>query len=335
MNAPLYINAVGMACPLGLTAASAAAAMRAGIERKRELPYRTNAGHPIMGSFLPELGEGIMSIQDRCVSLLALALKDLQREMEIEHFTEDNLILALPREMSDFCPDFLSQLAFELGSLPKPQKIIFEGSQGGYRGLSLARQMLEGGLCSKVIVAGVDSLISALRLLSLDRGHRLLTEENSDGVVPGEAAAAVSVSLQPQPSKGVIRGMGFGQEPSSFSNDVPLRGIGIVEAAKGALVDANLKMHHIDARVTDAAGESYHFKEQILVMSRLLRRNKETFPTWYGALTLGDVGAAAGLCNLVAVIQAYQRDYFPGRLAIAFAGSDDGYRSAIILDQSR
>ena len=154
-------------------------------------------------------------------------------------------------------------------------------------------------------------------------------------VHPGEAAVAVLLALHAQGAQGIIRGIGFGMEPGLLSNDVPLRGQGIVTAAREALGEAALDMHDMDVRASDAAGESYAFKEQSLVVTRLLRRNKDRFPLWLPALTLGDTGAAAGLCGLSLILHAYKRGYFPGRLAIAYSAADEGQRAAIVVDSLR
>ena len=48
----VHVRAMGMACPVGLRWAPACAAIRAGINRKRQLIYRDNDGEPIVGSHL-------------------------------------------------------------------------------------------------------------------------------------------------------------------------------------------------------------------------------------------------------------------------------------------
>jgi hypothetical protein len=45
----LHVLAAGMACPVGLYWKAAGAAMRAGIDRKRELPFLDGGGNPVVG----------------------------------------------------------------------------------------------------------------------------------------------------------------------------------------------------------------------------------------------------------------------------------------------
>lgn len=324
-----------MVCPVGLTAPTACAAMRAGIERKRELPYQTDDGLPIVGSYVPTIGELDVMGRDRWIRLLALALLDLRRDRGDAIPGRRPLVLVLPRTASNDRDWVIARLSEALQTRLDSRSISFvhRGSSGGYHALALARSTLTRGEATEVVVGAADSLVNARSLLALDRERRLLTETNSDGVIPGEAGAALIVALQPRGGLGIVRGIGFGEEPGRLDNDVPLRGRGIVAAARAALEEAGLAMHDMDVRLSDASGEAYAFREQVICISRLLRRNKTSFPLWLAALTLGDTGAAAGLCNLIYALHAIRRRAFPGRRAIAYASSDDGDRAALVLDQ--
>ena len=179
------------------------------------------------------------------------------------------------------------------------------------------------------------------RCSSSPNDESLLVHGESDGVIPGEAAACLLLA-RPEARRGgkgsqvlaTIRGIGFGEERSLRSNDIPLRADGLTAAAKAALGEAGLAMHDMDFRLSDAAGDSYAFKEQSLVVTRLLRKNKESFPLWLSADSLGDVGAAAGLCGLATAIAAFRRGYAPGPRAIAFASSESGARAALVLEKN-
>jgi 3-oxoacyl-[acyl-carrier-protein] synthase-1 len=130
-----------------------------------------------------------------------------------------------------------------------------------------------------------------------------------------------------------VRGLGFAEEISRIDNDEPLRAQGLVEAASGALREAALSLHDVDFRVSDAAGESFYFKEQALLMSRLLRTPKPAFPMWLPADSLGHTGAAGGLSGMAWAIAGWARGYAPGPLAIMFAGNDAGARAAVVLER--
>src|SRR5690606_28481597 len=158
-----------------------------------------------------------------------------------------------------------------------------EGAHGGYAALERGRACVRAGRPS--IVAAAESQVTARALLALSQRQRLQVEGNSDGVIAGEAAAAVLLTADGRQALARIRGLGFAREPSSLDNDVPLRAEGLLHAARAALLEAGLEPHELDFRVSDAAGESFYFKEQALLASRLLRERKAEFPLWLPAET--------------------------------------------------
>ena len=331
-GAPVFIRAVGMACPLGLTVASACAAMRLGIDRKQELRYRTDDGEPIRGSMLAALGDDVKG-RERWFQLLVRSLSDLGRHLQPSLLEESPVILVVPEAGCDAQRWLLPLLSRTLGRGFEPPRVqcMFGGSAAGYAGIAAARRrMLEEGV-KNVIVCAADSLIDAQRLLPLSRGRRLVTENNPDGLLPGEAAVSLLLARERQEALAAVHGIGFGQEPGLLGNDVPLRGRGMTDAVRQALREAALGFHDMDVRLSDASGEAYHFKEQVLVVSRLLRQNKAEFPLWLPASTLGATGTAAGFCSIAQAVDAFRGGTFPGERAIACAGSDEGARAALVL----
>lgn len=332
MNPRVFVHELGMACPLGLSVSTACAAIRAGIERKMELPYRDNDGEVVVGSILSILEDGWTSHQ-RALELLARALVDLVRSSGAPNLRNVPLILSLPAgsPLGSQIAAYLShRIGVELdeGSV----RVLSEGSQGGYRALAEARALLHTDRHELVIVGGADSLVTASALLRLSEQRRLLTTKNSDGVIPGEAGVCLLLTRRSHAAVGAILGMGFGQELGLPNNELPLRGDGLVAAARSALAEASMQIHDVDYRVSDAAGEGYHFKEQALVIGRLLRRRKAEFPMWLIAESLGWVGAAAGLCGLAWALQSSRRGFVPGSRAIAWAGRQGGERAAVVFE---
>ncbi len=328
---------MGMACPVGLTAASAYAAVRGGINRFQELPYCDERGQVLTGSVFAPLGETAEACE-RWIPLLRCALADALSGTPALP-ADWHVMLALPTRTGTTltAPNFdrcLEKCADWLGPALRCDRVhvLAGGPCMGYRAIAAARAVLNENRARSVLVAAADSLIAARPLLALSRQRRLLTEENPDGLMPGEAAAALVLTRRAATPLGAILGLGFGTEPSQVDNDVPLRGQGIVDAARVALAECALALHDVDVRLSDAAGESFHFREQVLAVTRLLRRNKDSFPLWRVARSLGHTGAAAGICNLVIALSAAQTGRFPGNRAIAYAGDDEGARAALILE---
>lgn len=94
--APVYVSAAGMACPVGLTWASACAAMRAGITRKWISSYRDNQGREIVASYLRDHIPENASCEERWLFLLAYALEDLSRTVGLQALERMPFFLALP-----------------------------------------------------------------------------------------------------------------------------------------------------------------------------------------------------------------------------------------------
>src|SRR5438552_5203109 len=83
-----------MACAVGLNAAAACAAMRAGIAGFGELRYHDNVGEPVIGAALPSLDSGLRR-SERLVKLLAMALKDCLNSGSVKNTERLPLLVGL------------------------------------------------------------------------------------------------------------------------------------------------------------------------------------------------------------------------------------------------
>lgn len=215
---------------------------------------------------------------------------------------------------------------------PKLSAVLRHGRSGLVAALARARALIYDGDAPVVVVAAVDSLLDVGTLRSLESRGRLLTERNSDGFVPGEAAGAVLVTRARQEGTSLVcLGIGLAQENVSADGSSPFRGDGLTTAIKRALADAGCSLEQIDWRITDNSGEQYFFKESALALSRTLRGRKETFDIWHPAECVGEVGAAIGPILLGVLLSAARKGYAPGPLVLLHAGSDAGERSAAVL----
>jgi 3-oxoacyl-[acyl-carrier-protein] synthase-1 len=331
----VYIQAAGMACPVGLRWASACAAMRAGISRRQVSQYRDDQLREIVASHLNQHLPVETRASDRREFLLTCALRDLAESAGTELLQRAMLFVALPPArpgLMDGAERLAEQLSRVLSVRIRSERIhvVAEGSCGSLQALELARQRVREG--EPAVVAAADCLLDARELLELSKERRLLVEGQPDGVIPGEAAAAVLLGGSQPRALARLIGLGFGQEEAKLDNDVPLRSEGLVGAARVALSEAGLTLQDVHFRVSDAAGESFHFKEQALVVSRLLRARKADFPLWLPAESLGYTRVAAGLCGVAWALAAWARGYAPGGRAICFAGCTSGRRAAAVLE---
>lgn len=334
----VFITAVGLVCPAGLSAPAACAAMRAGMALFSELPYRDNAGEPIVGAFVPSV-QLSLTRDNRLIDLLTAALRDCLDASRLDSPAQVPLLIGLaepgrPGGGAALADVIVRQVEERLGLKFHSglSRAIPLGHTAGFAGLKMAREILNDPKVPACVVAGVDSYINASALRWLSVNDRLKTADYSDGVIPGEAAAAVVVRREPSAESTMrVIGMGFGKETAHILCDEPLLGQGLTAAARSALAEAKFGLHEIDWRISDVTGEQYGFKEIPLVEGRLVRiARKEPQPLWHCADSIGDSGAAAGVVQLVVVYQAYRKGYAPGDKAICLTSSVPGDRAALI-----
>lgn len=338
----MYLTHTGLVCSVGLNAQSACAAMRAGISRFEELPYLDNQGEPIVGAFVPTLPFDLKREQ-RLIELLALALKDCLSQVSTRSLEKIPLLVGLaepdrPGGGAKLADRIIREIEYQLAKRFHPQysRAFPKGHVAGFEALQVARELLQqDSSIPACLVCGVDSYINASSLLWLDQHDRLKTEENSDGVIPGEAAATVIIQRQPTAKASIkVMGLGFGYEQVNILSAEPLLGLGLTEAARKALAEAGIQIHETDFRLSDVTGESYGFKEQALMVARLLRvHQEEGYPIWHGAEYVGDLGASAGVSQLVIAFQAFLKGYAPGKRAIGCTSAVTGERAVVILEQ--
>lgn len=339
----MFIESTGMVCSVGLTAESACAAMRAGITNFQELPYLDNQSEPIIGAMVPALPLDIKR-GERLGELLAMAIADCLKDNASQFLENIPILVGLaepdrPGGGAGLVNEIFTRMNGKLGVRFHPQlsRTIAAGHTSGFEGLRIARELFKKPEVSACLVCGVDSYINASSLLWLDQHQRLKTVENSDGVIPGEGAAAVLITKQ-QSSNSVIiaqvTGLGFAQEASAVLIDEPLLGLGLAEATKEALRETGIQLHEADFRISDVTGESYGFREQALSLSRIMRSRKEAFPIWHSSDCIGDIGAASGTSQLVIYWHSIQKSYAPGKQAVCYTSAVQGERAVAVTNTS-
>lgn len=314
----MYITSTGMVSPVGLSAEASCVAMYAGIAAFEELPYVDNRGEPIIGAVVPSISFE-MKRDERLLLMLEQAVAECISKCGNLRFNQVPLFVCLaeegrPGSGASLSPIIISQIENRLDTQFHPlySKVICSGHTSGFKGMDYAKILMnEHGIC-QCLVCGVDSYINVSSLLWLDQDFRLKTDDNSDGVVPGEAACAVmvekSVSSDFDSRSAFIRGIGLSGEEATILNDVPLMAQGMSSAIRSALKEAELEMHEIDLRLADVTGEAYCFKEQLLSKMKLQRKDANIFVDfWHHAENIGDVGSAGGLVQLLLAKETVSR----------------------------
>jgi 3-oxoacyl-[acyl-carrier-protein] synthase-1 len=211
--------------------------------------------------------------------------------------------------------------------------VLARGRVAGALALAEARRFLYEERLPLCLVAGADSFLVASTLAAYEEKDRVLTSQNSNGFIPGEAGTAVLVG-PPSQTTGkdfLCLGIGAGQEKATVDSEEPLRADGLVQAFKAAFADAGRTLADVDYRITDCNGEQYWFKEAALALTRTLRVRKEQFEIWHPADCIGEVGAAVAPCALGVALAAARKNYAPGRGPLCHFSGDDGERLALVL----
>jgi 3-oxoacyl-[acyl-carrier-protein] synthase-1 len=212
-----------------------------------------------------------------------------------------------------------------------PQRAVFRlGRAGGLVALQQARMLLDEGRMDAVLIAGVDSHIDWPALNHFESCHRLLTSRNSNGFMPGEAAAALLVT---RPKAGIglrCDGLGFAMEEATVDSDLPLRGDGLVKAITAAAGEAGCRPGEFELRISALTGEHYYFKEAALALTRLARETGSDAELWHPADCVGEVGAACGPLVIALAAGACRRGHAPRRI-LCHVSNDGMERGAAFI----
>jgi 3-oxoacyl-[acyl-carrier-protein] synthase-1 len=229
---------------------------------------------------------------------------------------------------------FFLDLQNELGVVfHEKSRVIAKGHVAVAVALKHAREILQERHTKQVLIAATDSLLVESTLDHYEENERLLTSQNSNGFIPGEAGAALLVEpvhAKPEPQL-ICLGLGYGVEKAHVDSEEPCRADGLTAAIKDSLRDAGCDESVLQFKITDISGEQYYFKEASLAFSRIDRTKREEFDIWHPVDCVGAVGAAIG-CVMIAVLKsACEKDYSKGYQILAHLGNDDGKRSALIF----
>src|SRR6185312_5882884 len=98
--------------------------------------------------------------------------------------------------------------------------------------------------------AGVDSFLVAATLNAYEANSRLLTSDNSNGFIPGEAGAAVLLGPPGTAGQPELRclAIGFGREKATVDSEEPLRAEGLVEAYRAMRADGGVTLDDAEYR---------------------------------------------------------------------------------------
>lgn len=333
----LAIVSSGMVSGVGLNAPASCAAIRCALDNLQETRFIDLGGEWIIGSPVPL--EQPWRGTTKLIKMLSSVLKECllgNTQLSLEKIPV--LICVAEKERPGRFDDLENKILLETQSelgvrFHDRSGVIAQGRVAIATALKKARKLIYEEGIDKVIIAGVDTMLVGLTLRAYEERDRLLTRQNSNGFIPGEAAAAVLIQgKQNQQDQLICIGLGFGEEKATIeSEDIPLRADGLVTAIRKALLEAHCDLGDIDFRITDLSGEQYGFKEASLALTRILRKRKEDFDIWHPADCIGEVGSAIGPVMLTVLLASMHKGYSPGNKVLAHLSNDDGKRVAMIF----
>ncbi|TDR34959.1 3-oxoacyl-[acyl-carrier-protein] synthase-1 [Tahibacter aquaticus] len=336
MNAqPLFVTGAGACTAIGMTLAATDCALRAGMDHFQESDFVCRDGDPIRVARLPDQTLwGKRRLARWAVCALDDCLRTAQPRTDLSQTPV--LLLAAERERPHSDDDRYRQIYAELETtlgarLHSHSRIVTLGRTGIGAALQLAHEWLLAGPAAEVVILGVDSYLDAATINHYLAQRRLLTYDNSQGFLPGEAAAAIRVSLTPAPGALRIDGIGFGDEPGRIDGSTPSRALGLTRALRAVLEQSPIAPEAFDLRLSDQNGESFYAREAANAFTRLGTDGLHKLPTLTLADCVGEVGAALGPLMLGWVRLLFQRADRTGGSALAHFAGDDGTRVALAL----
>ena len=333
MKTALAIEGVGLVSSVGNSAPSTCAAIRAHVTNPTQTRFRDAHGTWIMAH---QVDLGIRGLKKLARMAAMAILESLQGTAASPPLP---LLLCVaeptrPGRIDGLEGELLSEIESDTGMRfhRHHSLVISAGRPGALLALQHAGKLLRDGEASRVIVAATDSLLQRDTLQALSSEGRLLTEDNSNGFMPGEGAGALLLA-QPGGSRSMasFAGMGCAQESCTIRAEEPLRAEGLTDAIRQALASAATRIEDIDVRISDVSGEQYGFKEAALAIGRLLRVRRENQDLWNPADTVGETGSAIGPLMVAVGAAALRKDHGSVRPILVHAGSDDGVRAASVL----
>jgi 3-oxoacyl-[acyl-carrier-protein] synthase I len=332
----LAVQRTGLVTSVGLSAPAACAAIRSKITNPTETRFMDSSGQWIMAHEV--VLEQPLRGMNKLAYMAAMTIDECLNEVPKKDWKHIPLLLCVaefdrPGRAAGLDHDLFLEIEELLQTKFADEScMVAHGRASMAVAMVAADKLIHQGKCQHAIIAATDSLLHWPTLSSLEKAERLLGENNSNGFMPGEGAAAVLVGAPSKEAELRCNAVGFGVEKVHISSEEPLRAQGMSNAIWQALTDAQQQMHELDFRITDLSGEQYYFKEASLALSRTMRVTKEKFDIWHPAECIGETGATSGLVLLAVADAACRKGYADGPNILAHMANDGGQRAAVIFE---
>lgn len=342
----LHIVAHGARTPVGLTAESVAAAVRAGICRiEIQLEMIDTLGEPVRSARDAEIENSVRG-PERLLALLRPTIQEVVTTLDhnVPRRATTDLFLSLPETRPGWSNRDIETIEEAVRQIEGPgqSRLVLQaislGHAGGLDALARAKARFDRRETDLCLIAGTDSYWDAHTIDALQDDRRLATAETRDGFEPGEGSGCIALTT-PSACRGwrlsplaSVVGTGSAQERNLLLGDRENFGEGLTAAISTAAKDLSLPDQAVDVVYCDFNGERYRSEEWAFASLRSPLLAKDPTRYYAPAECWGDVGAASGVLLSILVAESWRRGYAVGPRALIFAGSDRGLRAAAILE---
>jgi 3-oxoacyl-[acyl-carrier-protein] synthase-1 len=332
---PLLISKASICSPLGYDFRSATCAMRANMNFFAPSNFQDENGSPIKGSFYKDLN---VWGAERLKWSFDQVLHELQSSYQLSSMNNEVIIVIGPeknRPGSDLLwSNELKNLIANNHNLHAASKLFNQGKTGIGECLSyISKLFTNDKTIQRCWIIGVDSLFTSGNISYLIQQGRLKTSKQSDGLIPGEAAAGVLIEPYQEGHKGlVISGLGVDIETASINNfNENNTAIGLTKAIRQAAHSAKCPIANGSFHLSAISGESWYFKEAVIAMTKAIEFKVPQFVHQLIADKLGEIGAASGPAMLGYLLSTMGRRDSIGRQALMHLSGDNGSRVAAVI----
>jgi 3-oxoacyl-[acyl-carrier-protein] synthase-1 len=341
----ICIVGVGAVTAVGLTAPSAAAAVRAGIPGFGEHPFMVDRqGEPMVVAAVPSQGEEADG-NDRFGRLAKPALREalLPVESHRREIGDIPLFIGLPPQRPGRPAELERQMTDALGRVGGISSVdcTANGHAAGLMALGAAARKVIANPSGFYLAGGVDSYLEPETLEWLEANDQLHGGPNAYGFTPGEAAgfcllcshqAAERYRLQ---ILARVWAAATARETKLIKTETVCLGKGLTEVFEKVFAQLPSPTAKVDDVICDMNGETYRAGEYGFAVSRLSNRFVNASDFVAPADCWGDVGAASGPLFVSMVAAAGQRGYTGARFNLLWTSSETGERSAVIAHQEQ
>lgn len=346
----LYIAGMGMITPVGANTDMTVAAVDAGLSAYQISDFYNNKNKPIKMSLVPnvifdafeaelEEGDRFNERHDRIIKMAILAIREACSRHKVDQPVP--LLFAMPEEQDEDIDEY-SPLFENLEKNCSPWiskklcRSFYSGRAAGMEAIAFAFRYLYEQAYDYILIGGSDSYKDDYRLAPFIADNRILSVDDSDGFVPGEAASFLLLTNRPELAMEdngnmiVLNPPGIASEKGHLGSAEPYRGEGLDQAFKNAFSqDRREKISHIFSSMN---GEHHWAKELGIATVRNKSALYHDVQIQHPADIFGDTGAATSTMLICLAAKSLLSDK-NAKSNLVYSSSDHEKRAALILEK--